>query len=559
MKKSLFKKKSVHTRILSVVTLLLVLCLFVLNIVINHFGILRLWYVDLTPEGFYTLTEKMEDYCHTLLDGTDAEGKKKEINITFCTDRDYIVRSRELRVTYFMALALAKEFDNVHVDTVNVVYNPTAVAKYKTTSRESISPTDIIISYGEKYRVLSSKSFWTTDTDGNEFSYNGEYKMASVIASLTAIASPTAYFVSDHGGSYYDPENPDSPMSISMAGFADLLTECGFIIKTLELSDPNLTAVPDDCALLIINNPTIDLKSSPEDYDKLGYVSEAEKIDRYLINNLGTLIFNKSYEAELPIMESLLSEWGIAFGSGMIEDEEREYASSVGDGKYYTLGVYDTDSESFGSAYYENYANLSSAPEMLFCNSGYVFCSYVDGEVMQEPGTYNASKMYGSFIGTSEAATAILNGEQTPEGFKSYASIATRTYLDGVTGETSYSYIFASNSEYFYSNEILSNTSFANYDILSSLINSISRTERYADMALGGTSVNSSSFGGKQNVDMTLKSYAYDIYSPDGREVVRTNAALSTSTRKWFTALVFYPPLAAFIVGAVVFIKRRYL
>ena len=559
MKKTFFKRKSTHTRILSIVTAVLIACLLILNILLNHIGIIRLWYIDLTPEGFYTLTDTMEDYCHTLLDGTDSEGNKKEIKITFCTDRDYIVRSREMRVTYFMALALQKEFDNVTVETVNVVYNPTAVSKYKTTSREQISPTDIIVSYGSKYRVLSASSFWTRDSDGKEFSYNGEYKLASVLASLTAITSPAAYFVTDHGESYYDPASPDSEMSLSMAGFADLLVERGFVIKTLELGDPALERIPEDCALLIINNPTSDFTTDPGEYDSLSYVSEAEKIDRYLIDNLGTLIFNKSYEVTLPIMESLLSEWGIAFGDGRITDDDMIYSTPVGEDGYYTLGVYDTDSESFGSAYYESYANLSSAPDMLFRDSGYVYCSYVDGDAMQEPGTYNASKMYGSFIGTTDKAIAGWGTEITStESFKSYASVSTRTYLNATTGETNFSYIFASNSEYFYSNEILSNTSFANFDILSSVITSISRTERYADMALGGTSPNSPSFGGKQNVDMTLKTYAYDIYSPDGREVVRTNAAFSTSIRKVFTVLVIIPPIAALVFGAVVFIKRRY-
>ena len=36
---------------------------------------------------------------------------------------------------------------------------------------------------------------------------------------------PKAYFLTDHGESYYDPANPDSEMSIANAAFADLLTE----------------------------------------------------------------------------------------------------------------------------------------------------------------------------------------------------------------------------------------------------------------------------------------------------------------------------------------------
>jgi hypothetical protein len=46
-----------------------------------------------------------------------------------------------------------------------------------------------------------------------------------------------------------------------MASFADLLTERGLNIKTLELSA--VDKIPDDCAVLIINNPQRILRPIP--------------------------------------------------------------------------------------------------------------------------------------------------------------------------------------------------------------------------------------------------------------------------------------------------------
>ena len=562
MKKSFFKGKSKRTRLFSLITVLLIAGLLFLNIFVRSIGIQGLVYLDMTPEGFYTMTDKMEEVCRELLETKEGE-EEKDIKIIFCTDPDYILRSTEARVTYFMSLALRNRFDNVTVETVNVQYNPTAVATYKTTSREEIKPTDVIISCGARYRIVSLDSFWISDTEGNSFSYNGEYKLATILASLTAINAPAAYFVTDHGETYYDPDSPDAPMSIETAYFADLLTECGLRIKTLSLSDPALERIPEDCALLIINNPTSDLRTDKDGYGTMSYVSEAEKIDRYLVNELGSLIVNKPYDSEpFPVLESLLSEWGIGFGEGLVKDDEREYSSPT-DELYNLLGVYDTDNENYGSAFYGEYASLSSAPDMLFKESGYLYCTFSGGDSVPESGSYNTSRDFASFIGTTDKAIATAGRDDTAQtaaaGFKSLAAVAARTYLDGTTTENDFSYIFASNSEYFFSNEILGNASFSNYDIMRSVISNLSRTDRHVTIDLGGSSPNSTSYGGKQIVDMTLKDYAHDIYSPDGKEVVKTNRGFSESAQVWFTIIALIAPVSAFTVGCVVFIKRKFL
>ncbi len=562
MKIAFLKGKSRHTRVFAVLTAIAVVLILILNILFSHLGLHSLAYLDLTPEGYYTLTDKMEEYCKGIL---EPEGKEKieNIKITFCRDPDGLVKDFEMRVTYFMALALAKKFDSVTVETVNIKYNPTAVSAYKTTSRQDIKPTDIIVSYGSKYRIATSDSFWTANTDGSNFSYNGEYKMASILASLTAINAPVAYFVTDHGESYYDPAQPESETSIKNAAFADLLTERGLAIKTLKLSE--VDEIPKDCAILIINNPTTDIATNPDNYSSIGYVSDVEKIDRYLIDSLGTLIVNKAYDVRLPVLESLLAEWGIAFGTGAVKDEERKYESPV-DNDYNILGVYDTNEEGLGSAYYGSYAGLASAPDMLFKNTGYVYCSYSGGTVMPEPGTFNINKNYAPFIGTTDKAYASVSfkdeddGNRTAaEGYKALAALSARTSFDDHTNETTYAYIFASNSEHFYSQEVLGNPAFANYDIMASVISNISRTERHASIELGGTSINSPSFGGKQTVDMILKDYTEEIYSPDATEIIKINHAFTPAARGWFTAAVCVAPVGILILGLAVFIRRKYL
>ena len=301
MKKSIFKGKSTRTKTFSVITIVGIVVLLALNFLLTLVGGKRLIMADLTSEGFYTLSDKMEEVCHDILDPKEGE-TAKEIVITFCTDPDYLVESDVMRATYFMALELQKKFDNVKVETVNVVNDPTAVAMYRTTSRDTIAANDVIFSYGAKYRIVDATGFWTKDN----FSYNGEYRVASILASLTAIDRPVAYFVTDHGTEYYDPQNPDSPDSIELASFADLLTERGLEIRTLNLNA--CKEIPEDCALLIINNPAVDFGYDESQLNSFYYVSDLEKLDRYMLRESAAIIINKDYNVSLPGLENFCKE-----------------------------------------------------------------------------------------------------------------------------------------------------------------------------------------------------------------------------------------------------------
>ena len=105
--------RSKRTVIFSLITAAILVAVFALNIVLNYFGTKNLVYLDMTPEGLYTVSDGMEEYCEELFGG---EGETAEIKITFCTDPDYLVRSEQMRVTYFMALSLSKTFDNISVE-----------------------------------------------------------------------------------------------------------------------------------------------------------------------------------------------------------------------------------------------------------------------------------------------------------------------------------------------------------------------------------------------------------------------------------------------------------
>ena len=563
MKNTLFKGKSKRTRIFTVITLVLIVALLAVNYLLTHVGLHKSVYVDMTPEGLYTLSSAMAEEC-AFVDKLDETDGDKKIKITFCADPDTLTDSTMTRVTYFMAIKLANRFKNIEVETVNVNLDPSAVSMYKATSLSTIQYSDIIVSYGDRYRISSADSFWTVDSDGSYFSYNGEYKMASILMSVTAVNQPAAYFLTDHGETYYDVNDPESEKSLKTAYLYDLLTERGLEVKTLDLSKAD--SIPEDCVLLVINNPTEDFTVDKDKLDRFDYISDTEKLDRYLVNGHGSIMVAKDYAVTLPVFETFLREWGFEFSTTQVKDETASLSNPEAP---YTdiIGVYDTDENSYGSAIYGDFSGMSSAPQVIYSNTGYIKCAFGESNTMNETGTFNISKNYAPFMSTSDKAKAYaknpLNGLYVDlaveEGVKNLAAVSTRLELDTYTSEYKYSYLFCAASGEFFYNKLLGNASYANFDIVSALVNNMSRSDEYASIELGSTSLNSSSFGGKQLVSTVLSDTDTNVYSPDAKEIVRVNKGISKGEIGVFTTVVAIIPVAIAIVGIVICTKRRFL
>ena len=218
MTNSLFRGRSTRTKIFTAITVVAIILVVLLNLLLSYFGDQGQIFLDLTSEGFYTMTAAMKESCESIL--TSDTVKDKEIKIIFCSPADTLESNYALRPTYFMALQMRNRYDNVSVEAVDLRIDPARVTTlYSTTSHREISASDMIIDYDGRYRIVDAAGFWTDDN----LSYNGEYRMVSILASLTAQNAPAAYFISDLGTQYYDPEHPDSEMSRSMATAAELL------------------------------------------------------------------------------------------------------------------------------------------------------------------------------------------------------------------------------------------------------------------------------------------------------------------------------------------------
>ena len=550
MKMNFLKGKAFGGRIISALSVIFIVLLLLLNLLLTNIGQDKMLILDTTYEGLYTLTPLMKEEC-AFVDKLDGK-----VKITFCSDPDTLISSAITRVAYFMALQLENFFENIEVETVNVIYNPTAVSKYKSTSLKEISPTDIIVSYGDRYRITNADRFWIT-SGGEYAAFCGEYRLATLFRSVTAVNRPKAYFVIDHGETYYDGTDPDREENADASYLYDMLVDRGLEVETLELS--KIDEIPSDCVLLVINNPREDFSVYSDRLDEFDYISDTEKLDKYLVRDQGAIMIAKDYSITLPVFEEFLYEWGFDTSSSLVRDES---SSLIDETNSHTeiVAQYDKDENSYGYAIYGEFASLSSAPSMVFKNTGYISCSYGEAEGTNEPGSYTIARNYAPFFFTTENAVAYEKNESGEYLFPSVsgrldlAAVTVRMALDSYTGEYEYSYVFCANSGDFFSEETLGNYSFVNYEVMSSLVENMIRIDEYASMELGSESQNSSNRGGKILLDTTM--YTYDtIYDGDNN----VYKGLTDPMIVLYTVILAVIPVAVAAVGIYVRVRRKFL
>ena len=556
---NILKGKSTRTKIFTVITILVIVLAIALTLVLNHVGMMNTLFLDLTHEGLYTLTDVMKKEC------AFVENLDEKIEIIFCTDPDRLISQTITRVVYYMAIMLDNAFENIEVRTVNAALNPTAVSKYKTTSLKELTAGDVIIAYGDRYRVVNAEAFWLRNTSDAIFSYNGEYKMASLIKSVSAYNSAgtaTAYFLTDHGETYYDEARPDE--NRELLNFIYSLEDAGLKIKNLDLS--TVDSIPADCALLIINNPISDYEPDPGKENSFEYVSPLEKIDRFLVSNYGSLIVAKDFERELPLLEEFLREWGFEFVNALVKDESNNVEDAENTHSQ-VIGTYNTDEDSYGMAIYSEYVNLQSAPKFVVPNTGYIKCTYGVEQLVLENGADKISRIYSPFIFTSDKAIAYSKNDDgeysgtvhTNAGRKDLVGVTVRKQLNDETRENKYSYVMCANSADFLTNAFLGSSAYANYDILSATALNATRADEHASMELGGSSLNSPSYGGKIIMSTTITTTGEDIYDKDPSTPIKHNYGITTPEIVLYSIFIFLVPVTIAVVGIVIRIKRKYL
>ncbi|MCQ2413885.1 MAG: GldG family protein [Clostridia bacterium] len=594
MIKQLRTKGKLRTRVFCAITAVVILLVLGMNLWLYGFAENNALYIDTSFEELYTLSAPMAETC----DGIFAADKQTpEVTITFCADPDTLRSSADTRIVYFMALKLAKKYENVNVKTVNIKENVTAMDQYKTTSLTSITPKHIIFSTPDAYRITTASTFWMMQND-TVYSFQGEHRMVTMLLSLLSVERPTAYFITGHGETVYDEQDPASAASAKAGELYDLLKDAGLNVKLLDLSA--VDAVPDDCVLLVLNNPTSDFTYDTSKLSSLDYQTELEKIDRYLIERQGAMIAAKDYALTLPNLETYLREWGFEFHDAQMVDMDNNLEDAGNTGTV-LVAEYDYSESSYGFTIYREFAAAPTAARTVVPDTGYLTCAFGASDSRNEDGTSTASRLFVPFLQSYGTASSYADTDNdgnytdlnTAKGVHTLVGVGAREYTNPDTADQSYSYVFCASSADFFSPDVLGNGSFGNRDVMALMIRNISRVDQFASIALGGTSMNSSATYGKIIVDTSVNSGSEEkimfYMSDDNRNLTSTDRAtvaalnqsgltlqqylrqkraegvyygtlrvMTPAVKGWIIALEILLPLAVLAAGAAVCLRRKF-
>lgn len=270
---------------------LVVAIVVVFNIAVNQLpsGVRQF---DISTSKIYEISDTTREY----LDQLD-----KDVTITVVAADENI----DYRLSHFLDLYTALS-DHLTQDKVDPVAYPSALTEYdceensvvvqcEETDQSYVIPMDDILVPDSYYL------YYYNETVYSEF--DGDGQLTSAIDSVVSNASHKVYRVTNHN-------EADLGSEISA-----LLTKNHFSVNDLSLLLDG--GIPDDCEVLILNQPTKDLAKD-----------ELEMIQKYLKQGGQVSLILASEGFDHPNLDTLMKEYGLELAGGYAGDTQRYYTSA---------------------------------------------------------------------------------------------------------------------------------------------------------------------------------------------------------------------------------------
>ena len=186
------------------------------------------------------------------------------------------------------------------VSYVDPVLHPEILTKY------GISANSVVVSCEEtgKNQVISFSDIIVSQQNyygySSESEFDAEGQLTSAVAAVTSDNDKKIYMLRGHGESAISQE------------LGELLTKNSMTTSNLNLLET--ASVPDDCDLLIINNPTSDLGTD-----------EYTELHNYLYQGGNVLLLRGVTDKELTNFNELMEDYGMTMVNSYIGDRDRYY------------------------------------------------------------------------------------------------------------------------------------------------------------------------------------------------------------------------------------------
>ncbi len=383
----------------------------------------------------------------------------------------------------------------IKLQKVDMYRNPEFVRKYEEKG-SVIENYSVIVDAGDKFEVVSMGQMYIFDQNGQQ-KLNVESTIINAIVNVTRSDKVTrAYFTIGQG------ERPDEKIMT-------LLGNDNYYISTVNV---NSEGVPEDAELLICVAPTIDF--TPE---------AIESMDKFFDNGGNGAFFFAPGMEKLPRLENYLNEWGIGVNHDyVIEGDPAENLSEAGfKNVIYTRPQQDDYDINYDLILQERRIAVPETCSLTLSDENNASSAKVTAMLKTTAKSY--SKEGVSEIANRDYAYGDKKGPFT------IAAMARRSTPDG----NDYGNIFVSGSYSAYDgegNDYLSQAAFANADFLLNILNA---------------------FTGR--TDDSIKSISPKNASTPGLMMTQQQVENVTFVLQWVI------PISIFVIGLIVWIRRRYL
>ena len=572
MKKQYNGKKLRYGSSSLVLTAAFIAAVILLNVLVTSLANRYGWYIDMTQESIYSIT----DDCFDLLreeaitrvdevrETSDKSDEELVINILFMSEADILNENEYMRRIYQNAVELQREFpDYITIENINLQRNPSRVQKYRTSPNVSINTAHVVVEFGTEYRLIPYSSFYRYNSGDNTtpWAYDGEKRFASTILAVTQSESPICLIDDLHGENLNEFAEllyalEDAGYLIALASsFTYEFDEEGQPIEGTQksfLSDEVFARAEEimenQVRMFLIFDPKSDfmVKSKTSDIDEVG------ALDRFLDGKSSMMVFMDPETPVAPNLEEYLEEWGISYDR--TENNEsymiRDMANTLTADGFSVVGQYFTTGGS-GAEMTSDMRKVSYPKKVIFRNAMSISYSDMFTETMPDPnatsqtitpfvfGSYYSNgverSIYDVFV-SSAAAEAMAGGKVVASASENDLFRLMTVSSEGrYTQEDNFgttlnenSYVLACGSTEFVSEAYLQSSVYGNYDLLLTAMTVM----------------------GREPVPVGLTMKAFADYSLDSITVDQQTA--------WTVSLAAIPAAIALIAGVVVLVKRKY-
>lgn len=286
------RRRMISLGIIAVVLIAVILLNVLAVILTDRFSVFT---ADITSNNAFNISEESRKMANKV---------SKNVEINFLSARNSY-RSYD---DYFkQAVSVAEQLSmesggKITVKYTDLVQNPSIESKYPDAK---LTATDVIVSCGEKYNVLSKEDMFEFESYSTDYQYisgsNAEQALDEAVMKVTSDVVTKVTMITDSS-------------TDDFGYFRSILKANNYECTDISIEKDD---IPADTQILILLAPT-------EDYSK----DAAKKISAFLENdkNYGKNMIAIAYRdhVETPNIDSLLAQYGLAFGDGLVFDMDTE-------------------------------------------------------------------------------------------------------------------------------------------------------------------------------------------------------------------------------------------